>query len=390
MLPTYLILIFFMGIFHVLYKGDLSFILLVFLIVLPIVLFIILVIQTRLLTVTISSDGAAAERGKPSILRLTLHNRFFLPVTACKIAVRYTGRFAPDKGVSGKYSVIVPVNHLDKETVSLSFTAEHCGVVEISIGHIVLCDFLGITRLRKKINCREKIIVLPCVFYVNADLESSFVSDLESNSFSQIRPGDDPSEIFQLREYRDGDRHNRIHWKLSSRSESFIVKELSLPISSKILILCDFSGCETASETDAVLDMAATLSFFLAERGTDHAVTAAANDLTLMNADISGTDEFYAAFGRLCADISSLEFKETIASAASVADDTIIIGKGFSRILAVTASVSKSYTEELSRFCGDARLTIFSVAAEKTDDADSAAELICAPAEELYKTDLDI
>ncbi|MCH5348826.1 MAG: DUF58 domain-containing protein [Oscillospiraceae bacterium] len=391
MLPTYLILVFFIGIFHILYKGDLSFILLVFLIAMPIIMFVILAIQTKLLTVTLSSDGAVTERGRPSVLRLTLNNRFFLPITACKISVRYIIHFAPNKNVPGKYSVIVPVNHRDMETVSLNFSGDHCGSVEVSIKNIVLCDFLGITRLRKKINFREKIIILPCVFPVIADIESSFVSDSESNTFSQIKSGDDPSEIFQLREYRDGDRHNRIHWKLSSRSESFIVKELSLPISSKTLILCDFSGCKTAYYTDAVLDMAATISSFMTESGTLHTVAAAWNDLTLMTEDISDADKFYAAFGKLCADISSLEFKTPIAEAASIADDTLIIGKGYSRVLVVTAAVSKASAEELSRFCGESRLTIFCISSEGISDAEnSSAEIICGLAEELSQTELDI
>ena len=390
MLPTYLILVFFIGIFHILYKGNLSFILLIFLIALPVVMFIILLIQTRLLTVTIASDGAVTERRKPTVLRLTLHNRFFLPVTACKISVRYVSRSAPDKSVTGKYSIIVPINHRDKETVTLNFSAEHCGSVDVSIKHIVLCDFIGITRMRKKISCSEKILVLPCIFPVIAGMETSFVSDSDSNSFSQIKAGDDPSEIFQLREYRDGDRQNRIHWKLSSRSESFIVKELSLPISSKILILCDFSGCETASDTDDLLDMAATLSFFLAKKGTSHTIAAAGNDLTLITHDIANTDDFYAAFGRLCSDISSLEFRTAIAEAASIADDTLIIGKGFSRVLAVTSSVSKASAEELSRFCGESKLTIFCTRPEKITDDNTSAEIICALAEELSGTELDI
>ena len=111
MLPTYLILVFFIGIFHILYKGNLSFILLIFLIALPIIMIVILAIQTKLLTVNISSDGAVTERGKPTVIRLTLSNSFFLPITACKISARYVSHFAPDKSVTGKYSVIVPVNH---------------------------------------------------------------------------------------------------------------------------------------------------------------------------------------------------------------------------------------------------------------------------------------
>ena len=42
--------------------------------------------------------------------------------------------------------------------------------------------------------------------------------------------GDDPAEILKLREYREGDRLNRIHWKLSARNDMLIVKEMSMPL----------------------------------------------------------------------------------------------------------------------------------------------------------------
>ena len=54
MFITYIILTIFIGIFHILYKGDLSFIILAFLFALPVVMFIILAIQVRLLQISVS------------------------------------------------------------------------------------------------------------------------------------------------------------------------------------------------------------------------------------------------------------------------------------------------------------------------------------------------
>ncbi|MDE6709969.1 MAG: DUF58 domain-containing protein, partial [Oscillospiraceae bacterium] len=299
MFITYIILTIFIGIFHILYKGDLSFIILAFLFALPVVMFIILAIQVRLLRISVSSDNAVSERGKAASIRVILHNRSVLPIAACKISVKYRSIYMSDvssKSSDEKYSITIPVKQRTVETVSLSLTPDHCGVVEFHIKNIKITDFLGFSFFFRRIGFSDKIIVLPNAFPMNGSLENGIVNGSESNTFSTVRAGDDPSEIFQLREYRDGDRHNRIHWKLSSRSESFIVKELSQPVNSKILLLCDFSGCGDAGQTDMIFDMAMTLSSFFIRNGTTHTLAAAYDDCTLFTADISNDNELYAAF----------------------------------------------------------------------------------------------
>ena len=52
----------------------------------------------------------------------------------------------------------------------------------------------------------------------------------DSDRFSTYKKGDDPSEIFDIREYADGDKIQRIHWKLSSKTGDLMVKEGSLPL----------------------------------------------------------------------------------------------------------------------------------------------------------------
>ena len=390
MFITYIILTIFIGIFHILYKGDLSFIILAFLFALPVVMFIILAIQVRLLQISVSSDNAVSERGKAASIRVILNNRSVLPIAACKISVRYRSVYMSDvssKPNNEKYSITIPVKQRTVETVSLSLTPDHCGVVEFYIKNIKITDFLGFSFLFRKIGFADKIIVLPNAFPMNGSLENGIVNGSESNTFSAVRAGDDPSEIFQLREYRDGDRHNRIHWKLSSRSESFIVKELSQPVNSKILILCDFSGCGDAEHTDMVFDMAMTLSSFFIRNGTAHTLAAAYDDFTLFTADISNDNELYAAFTGLCTDIGRLDHGHGIAEIASIADNTMLIRNGFSHVLAVMGTVNKAVAGELSRLCGEARLTIFCTSPENAGE-DIGEEVIYSTAEKLEENNI--
>ena len=53
---------------------------------------------------------------------------------------------------------------------------------------------------------------------------------LEGERFSEEVSGDDPSELFALRDYQPGDRMARIHWKLSARKGEWYVKEFSRPV----------------------------------------------------------------------------------------------------------------------------------------------------------------
>ena len=392
MFITYIILTIFIGIFHILYKGDLSFIIFAFLFALPVVMFIILAIQVKLLRISVSSDNAVSERGKAASIRIIFRNRSLLPIAACKISVKYRSVYMSEvsaKPADEKYSITIPVKQRTVETVSLSLTPDHCGVVEFYIKNIKITDFLGFSFLFRKINFADKIVVLPNAFPMNGSLENGIVNGSESNIFSAVKSGDDPSEIFQLREYRDGDRHNRIHWKLSSRSESFIVKELSQPVNSKILIMCDFFGCGDALQTDMIFDMAMTLSSFFVRNGTVHTLAAAFEDCTLFTADISNDNELYAAFTGLCTNIGRLDHSHGIGEIASIADNTMMIRNGFSHVLAITGAINKALAGELSRLCGEARLTIFCTSPENAAE-DIGEEVIYSSAEKLEENNFEL
>lgn len=383
---TYIILVILIYVFHILYKGDLSFILLVFLLVMPAVILALLIIQTRMLKITVYRTSRPAERGKPEILKIVLENPSVFPITACRLTVSYKSSFPPDKFSTEKYSVVVPISQRTKESVTLSFTPEHCGYFDITLKSAGVSDMLGLVTLFKKVRFKDRVVVLPAVFPFEPDMGKSFAHSNDSDIFSSSRSGDDPSEIFQLREYRAGDSMNRIHWKLSGRGEEFIVKELSEPISSRILIICDAAACKNAESLDKVLDMTATIALFLSGAAAAYTIAAAADDGTVFTADVSGQEAAFAALTGLCC--GSVSYTNRLTDDIYSSATAELIKKGYSQIMVISADTDKTFIDELARICGETKLTVFcttppSFPAEDKNDDNFFAEIIYSTAEEL-------
>lgn len=62
---------------------------------------------------------------------------------------------------------------------------------------------------------------------------------MESFHYSGNRPGDDPGETYDIREYQQGDSIRQIHWKLSGKLDDIMIREKSFPVDDTVLILAE-------------------------------------------------------------------------------------------------------------------------------------------------------
>ena len=90
-------------------------------------------------------------------------------------------------------------------------------------------------------------------------------------NFPSSAEGTDPSEVYQVREYREKDSLKDIHWKLSAREEELMVKERSFPLGRVVLIYIDYQK-EKQSEAgfSDLLETVASLSITLVEEKCIH------------------------------------------------------------------------------------------------------------------------
>ncbi len=112
------------------------------------------------------------------------------------------------------------------------------------------------------ITVMPKLYEIPLILTPNA-----MIFNGDSDEYHSEKSGDDPSEIFNVREYRDGDKIRSIHWKQSAKADTLMVKEMSLPLGSSVGLIINSTG-----NLDLILDYIACLSFTLINQGCIHTV----------------------------------------------------------------------------------------------------------------------
>lgn len=249
--------------FFICFNGYLSLYVLLLALALPFVSLLISLPSILGTGLKLTTESGTARKGQKILLRLTAENRF--PFAGGQISVTLT--------VSNTLTGEIQKERLSfftgrKAAVSHRLTSAACGQVVCSLSKAWACDYMGLfslpVRLGKKARCA--VLFYPAVYRPLLFLDRVTVPDGEGDRYSQTKPGDDPSELFDLREYRTGDRLSRVHWKLSQKTGKTLVKEFGLPISDHILFLLDLNGA--GGETDRLLDAFSSLSAFLLEQET--------------------------------------------------------------------------------------------------------------------------
>jgi uncharacterized protein (DUF58 family) len=230
------------------------------LVTIPIVLFLFLLIMRTKVSVSVEAKNPLAEMDtieKPAraVITLSVENRSrFLPVTKGIARVRYENPFSGEKG---KLKIRFSVDAGKKRDRRIPVLVKHCGNVAITVEKVRIYDYLNIFAwtIGKHFETQD-ILVLPPLkeMYLGKDRWYN-ETDEDSDRFSIYKKGDDPSEIFDVRGYVDGDKIQRIHWKLSSKTGELMVKEGSLPLTKQIHIFIDLCVRGTREERNDKIDL---------------------------------------------------------------------------------------------------------------------------------------
>lgn len=114
-----------------------------------------------------------------------------------------------------------------------------CGVLHLSIAGMEAQDLFGLFSHKIPREMGTKITVLPELFPVSVVMTESAHAMPDSDRYSSVKPGNDPSETFGMREYVPGDSIKSIHWKLSQKTGKTVIREMGFPIVSQVLLRYD-------------------------------------------------------------------------------------------------------------------------------------------------------
>lgn len=228
--------------------------------------FLLLQIQAGKLRGKIYLPLSVTEKGERMEAGLELENRSLLPVTRAEAVLYCRNTLYPE---TQRISLGGMADGKSRTRILKYFSGEHCGPVELAVEEIRIWDFLRIFKRKVKLSAGERWVILPRMYRAMILLEETTRNALaDSEEYDRDRPGDDVSEVFQLREYRPGDRIQSVHWKRSAAGEDLIVREYSLPVGNAVVLFLDMRWRE--GYLDDFLEAGLAISGGLLEAGCRH------------------------------------------------------------------------------------------------------------------------
>ncbi|MDD6036955.1 MAG: DUF58 domain-containing protein [Lachnospiraceae bacterium] len=222
---------------------------------------------------TIETPVGIAEPGKESLVKMVITNKGFLPMARMK-ALLVTEDLCTGK--KKKQWMRLPEIPRGEEAFLRMLSFDGTGTYRLSLKKMRVYDVTGLFYGNIRGKSKTQIQVLPKLYDIPVRLSLAVRNFYgEADVYDEHVPGHDNSEIFQVREYRKGDRLQNIHWKLTAKQDDIMVKENSLPKACPVILFLEYCPKKHKKKQQRVipfLEAAASLSFSVMDAGCPHYV----------------------------------------------------------------------------------------------------------------------
>lgn len=208
-----------------------------FMLLLPLPMLLYALVARRALTVTMHSESATTEKNAPYTYEFDIenHSPLAFPFIDARLSIPQANSVRCTERSVRLAMAPLSTYHM-KNTVRFRFR----GTYDIGVKYFDVYDFFRMFRVRVPVSYLTSVYVLPRRLTMD-DLLAQSVADSTLRTVSSPLVFD-RLEVSDIRDYRMGDSLKSIHWKLSSKSEDFIVKEHNTGTSDKTVIFCDMAA----------------------------------------------------------------------------------------------------------------------------------------------------
>ncbi|MBQ8952181.1 MAG: DUF58 domain-containing protein [Eubacterium sp.] len=215
----------------------------------------------RGIDLTIRAPEETMEKGGMGYLIIKLVNKTIIPSLDAEVLLESENSFYGDKAST---VLSIPVRSLGdfEKYIPVKYTMN--GRYSYNVSTIRFRDILGIISLRKKLDKKCEIAVLP-----SSDNRRQFnTSDMSvgmTESEETLKKGHDFSDVSDVREYIPGDKLMSIHWKLSAKKDTLMVKDRVAMSDQQMVIVTELAGRD--EEVDEILTLTyGIVKAFIAEQ----------------------------------------------------------------------------------------------------------------------------
>ncbi len=253
-------------------------------VILPILIYILLRLETAHINVDIKT-ARGCMAGEDSPVSLVFHGgRAFVALGRVQVVLNYhNGLYGRDV----RQELQIPVSYMNS-TYEGIMKSDMCGEVTISCKSIECYGVFNICRVHVKPFQDQRLVVVPRETMTTLIEDRHSWGLLDGDQTDTRKKGNDAAEVFDIREYQNGDDIRSIHWKLSSKVDKILVREAGYSSHFDTMVLFDAGekshGQVCSDEVLAgVVDFAVTLSKKMLELPRPHYVGMYLKDTFVVN-----------------------------------------------------------------------------------------------------------
>lgn len=168
-------------------------------------------------------------------LYMDLYNPTHFPVTSAGINLSFKSLYYQTSDTTYR---MFPLLANNRNTFHFTITLSKCGLYEARITDLCIYDYLHLFCFQKPLESTCQIRVFPDappLLKRHEALYSEGFDELEESG----KTGNVSANVTDIREYRPGDRLQKIHWKLSTKIDKLMVKENESTSSNEFFILME-------------------------------------------------------------------------------------------------------------------------------------------------------
>lgn len=180
----------------------------------------------------LSSTATSVETDNDVNFLFSYENKSVLPLFTANVIFHAENRYFPN---NAKQTLSIPLSSR-KNQFRIPITTSEIGLVTLKIEKIIIHDYMCIVKKEYFPHLELSVPVIPPKG-IERDIPAITPQDgLDEFEESEYK-GNVSSDVKEIREYRPGDRLQRVHWKLSAKLDDLFVKEMAHTSSLSIVIL---------------------------------------------------------------------------------------------------------------------------------------------------------
>ncbi len=196
---------------------------------------------------------------------------------------------------------------LEEQTALFEFMPKYSGVHKIVLEKIRL--YSGFSLFCSTFHPEDQFSFMIMPEYKEFPVQTGILyeeKEGESEQFSVRKSGNDPSELYDIRLYRPGDKMNRINWKFSAKSNELMVQDYGFPIACDLAVFFDVSAEKDLQKIENALEILYYLMVhFTFEKKLFYVIWKDCEEQQVKRTLVSGSEDIYEVFQKLfCADMT--------------------------------------------------------------------------------------